>query len=577
MLTKTISIVMSFAVAACVFAADDYEPGPDSTTQPSVPHGEIIKFQFDYSKIFPGTTREVSVYIPAQYKADKPACVWVGQDGVGFRAPTVFDNLIAKNEMPVTIGVFITPGVVKAQDPKTELDRYNRSYEYDGLGDNYARFLLDEVLPEVETKSATDGRPIKLSHDGNDRGIGGSSSGAICAFTVAWEHPEAFSRVFSSIGTYVDLRGGSRYPTLIRKTEPKPIRVFLQDGSNDNNKYGGDWWMANQMMERALTFSGYEVDHVWGDGGHTGKQAAAIFPDAMRFLWKDWPTPVKAGKSQNQMVTEILVDGEGWKLVSEGHGRTEGPAVNPKGEVFFHAGSADSEKNFVIGLDGKVTETDVSVQAFDADGHPHPLPKRPASGSVRESNAPPEFDSPNDLVVAHNGNTYLTDDMAEMGKSTSRVWLIKPGGEKSVVDSGLKFANGVTLSPDQSLLYVSDYLSHWVYSYDIQPDGTLTNKQQYYWLHAPDTSDDAGGDGMCVDVDGRLYVTTRMGIQVCDQAGRVNCILPTPGGRVSAITFGGEKFDTLFATCGDKVFCRKMNVTGKPAWSEPHRPLPPRL
>ena len=173
---------------------------------------------------------------------------------------------------------------------------------------------------------------------GNDRAIGGASSGAICAFTAAWERPDAFTRVFSSIGTYVDLRGGARYPTLIRKFEPKPIRVFLQDGSADNNKYGGDWWMANQMMERALTFSGYEVNHAWGDGGHTHKQADLIFPEAMRYLWKDWPKPVIAGKSQNQMLQEILVDGEGWQLVSEGNGGTDSSIVNPKGEVLFSAG-----------------------------------------------------------------------------------------------------------------------------------------------------------------------------------------------------------------------------------------------
>jgi sugar lactone lactonase YvrE len=148
---------------------------------------------------------------------------------------------------------------------------------------------------------------------------------------------------------------------------------------------------------------------------------------------------------------------------------------------------------------------------------------------------------------------------------------------KEVVDTGLKFANGVTLSPDQSLLYVSDYRSHWVYSYHIKSDGTLTDKQQYYWLHAPDTADDAGGDGMCVDVDGRLYVATRLGVQVCDQAGRVNCILPTPNGKISALTFGGQNFDTLFATCGNKVFKRKMNVKGSPAWSAPQKPAPPRL
>ena len=211
------------------------------------------------------------MYVPAQYTPEKPACVYIGQDGIQFQAPTVFDNLIHKNEMPVTIGVFVMHGRVNAANADSALDRFNRSYEYDGLGDNYARFLLEELLPEVETKKTSDGRAIRLSHSGNDRAIGGLSSGAIAAFTAAWERPAEFSRVFSAIGTYVGLRGGEIYPTLIRRFEPKPIRIFLQDGSNDLNIYAGDWWMENQTMERALTFAGYEVQHVWGDGGHNGK------------------------------------------------------------------------------------------------------------------------------------------------------------------------------------------------------------------------------------------------------------------------------------------------------------------
>jgi len=315
---------------------DNYIPGPDSKPQPGVPKGDVVKFTFDKSKVFPGTTRDYWIYVPRQYTAEKPACVYVGQDGIRFEATTVFDNLIHKGEMPVTIGVFVMPGEVKALDATTALNRFNRSYEYDGLGDAYARFLLDELLPEVETRKTADGRPLRLSHDGNDRAIGGASSGAIAAFTAAWERPDAFTRVFSSIGTYVDLRGGMRYPTLIRKYEPKPFRIFLQDGSNDNNKYGGDWWMANQTMERALTFAGYEVQHVWGDGGHTGKHATAIFPDAMRWLWKDWPNQIRPGQTGNDTLNDVLIPGEGWKLAGEGYKFTEGPAVNARGEVFFN-------------------------------------------------------------------------------------------------------------------------------------------------------------------------------------------------------------------------------------------------
>ncbi len=588
---KTLPRLLAAVLAAFVLlasptrAADNYVPGPDSKPQPGVPKGEILKFSFNRSQIFPGTTRDYWIYVPAQYTPDTPACVYVGQDGIRFEAPTVFDNLIAKKEMPVTIGIFVTPGVVPAANRSAALDRYNRSYEYDGLGDNYARFLLEELLPDVETKKASDGRPIRLSHNGNDRAIGGGSSGAICAFTAAWERPDAFSRVFSAIGTYVGLRGGDRYPILIRKTEPKPIRIFLQDGSNDQNKYGGDWWMSNQTMERALVFAGYEVNHAWGDGGHTGKQATAIFPDAMRWLWKDWPQPVKNGPTGNAMLNDILLPGEGWQLVGDGYKSTEGAAVNAKGEVFFN--DQREGKTYKIGLDGQVSlfnndSKKANGQAFDPAGRLYSVSMKDprvlryeADGRVTVL---AEGIAGNDIVIAHNGNLYFTNPPADLSNEPSKVWLIRSNGEKLVVDTGaVRYTNGITLSPDQSLLYVADYRSHWVYSYVIQPDGTLTDKQRYYSLHVAETDDQSSADGIRVDRDGRLYVATRLGIQVCDQAGRVNAIIPTPNHRISNLVFGGANFDTLFATCGDKVFKRKLKVRGVSGWDEPNKPAPPKL
>ncbi len=182
---STVLIFLILSVSASAQTTDNYQPGPDSKPQVGVPKGELLKLTFDRSKVFPGTTRDYWIYVPAQYSPDKPACVFVCQDGLRYEAPTVFDNLIHKKEMPITIGVFVMPGVVKAADGNAALDRFNRSFEYDGLGDNYARFLLDELLPEVETKKTADGRAIKLSHEGNDRSIGGASSGAIAAFTAA--------------------------------------------------------------------------------------------------------------------------------------------------------------------------------------------------------------------------------------------------------------------------------------------------------------------------------------------------------------------------------------------------------
>jgi sugar lactone lactonase YvrE/enterochelin esterase-like enzyme len=577
------------AAAVCMLlptarAADDYQPGPDSLPQEGVPRGEVLQFKFDQSKIFPGTTRDYWVYIPVQYQPDTPACVYVAQDGVQHNAPVVFDNLIHKKEMPITIGVFVRPGVVKALSPDHGLDRFNRSFEYDGLGDAYVRFLVEELLPDVEKQKASDGRAVRLSRSGNDRAIGGQSSGGICAFTAAWERPNEFSRVFSSIGTFVDLRGGMRYPSLIRKYEPKPIRVFLQDGSADNNRYGGDWWMANQTMERALTFAGYEVEHAWGDGGHTSKHGTAIFPDAMRFLWKDWPMPVGNAQLGNNTLNDLLMAGEGWQLVGEGYRFTEGPAVNSNGEVFFTDGP--NSKTYKVGLDGKVSifiddTKRAGGQHFGPDGRLYtvggPEEKVLAWDNEGKSTVIAEGIAGNDLVVASNGNIYVTHPPPGNANAPSKVWLIKPDGTKQEVDTGLRYANGVTLSPDQSLLYVADHRSHWVYSYVIAPDGTLMHKQRYYWLHIPDTSDSANTDGIRCDRAGRLYVATNLGVQVCDQAGRVNCILPTPNRRLSNLCFGGENFDTLFATCGDKVYKRKLKVKGSNAWAAPMKPAAPRL
>ncbi|MEZ4700023.1 MAG: SMP-30/gluconolactonase/LRE family protein [Rhodothermales bacterium] len=550
---------------------------PPAFAQPAaVPTGTVTQHTFEGSQIFPGTVRDYWVYVPAQYDGSKPAAVYVGQDGIRFNAPTAFDTLIAAGAMPVTVGIFVMHGRVPALSDAAQ-DRFNRSFEYDGLGDNYARFLLDELLPHVEREHG-----LNLSHDGNDRAIGGSSSGAIAAFTVAWERPDAFSRVFSAIGTYVGLRGGNDYPTLIRKYEPKPIRVFLEDGSNDLNIYGGDWWMANQTMERALTFAGYEVNHVWGEGGHNNEHGTEVFADAMRWLWQGWPARVKAGAGSPQL-QDILVPGESWELVSEGYRFTEGPATNRKGEVFFN--DALGNTTYKIGLDGTVSVFLADSQGGDGqrvgpDGRLYA-----AAGRVQQIIAYDDDGAPtvvasgfrgNDLVVRRDGGMYVTNpDWGGTGPST--IWYVSPAGEARVVDTGLRYANGLTFSPDESLLYVADSRTKWVYVFQVLPDGTLANKQRFFHMHVPDTAEDSGVDGLRVDRDGRLYAATRMGIQVADPVGRVNAIIPTPNGRVANITFGGERFDILYAMCGDKVYRRKLKTQGLPAFLPPIKPPAPRL
>ena len=562
--------------------AEKYSVDSASMEWPGVPKGEVLKFTFQHSTIFPGTWREYWIYIPAEYRPDQPACVYVNQDGIQWRAPTVFDNLIYRKEMPVTIGVFINPGRVLAGDTAASLDRFNRSFEYDGLGDAYVRFILEEILPEVERQKASDGRPIHLSKKGNDRAIGGSSSGAICAFTAAWERPAEFSRVFSAIGTYVGLRGGDRYPALIRKYEPKPIRVFLQDGSNDLNIYGGDWWKANETMERALVFAGYEVRHAWGEGGHSGAMGNAIFPDVMRWLWKDWPRPVTAGSSKNQYLSEILIPGENWELVGQGYKFTEGVGVNAAGEVFYQ--DIPNSKTYKVGLDGKVTTLAIDAKrasgtSFGPDGKRYVV-----AGATKQvlrydaneiASVVADSISGNDLVVAGNGNVYVTSP--DGTERPSKLYLIRPNGDKLVVDEGIKFANGAALTPDQTQLYVAESASHWIWIYTILPDGTLTNKQRYGWLQVPDNAENAWPDGLKCDRQGRVYIASRMGIQVMDQTGRVNAILPPPSGQTSNCCFGGADFNILYVSCGDKVYRRKLKVRGANPFEGPYRPGKPHL
>ncbi len=261
---------------------DQYVLGPDSKEQAGVPKGEVTKYSWNESKVFPGTVRDYWVYVPKQYDPAKPACVFVCQDGIGYSAPTVFDNLIAKKEMPVTIGVFILPGQFPAKEGAPA--RSNRSFEYDSLGDAYARFLMQEILPVV-------GQKYNLTKDPAGRCIAGSSSGGSCAFTVAWERPAEFRKVFSAVGSFTNIRGGHAYAYLLRKTEPRPLRVYLQDGANDVDNGAGSWPIANQLMASSLKFMKYDYQFVFGEGVHSARHGNAIFPEAMRWLWRDYPRP----------------------------------------------------------------------------------------------------------------------------------------------------------------------------------------------------------------------------------------------------------------------------------------------
>jgi gluconolactonase len=501
--------------------SDNYALGPDSKGEPT---GKTFSFELTNSKIFPETTRTITVYVPAAYTGDKPACVYVGLDGLGFNAATVFDHLIAQHAMPVTVGIGISPAAVESARPPED-PRFDRSFEFDSRSDRLARFVIEEVLPAVEQHS------IRLSTNPDDRAIGGGSTGAIAAFTVAWERPDAFRRVFSSIGTYVGMRGGEQYYVLVRKTEPKPLRIFMQDGVHDEWPGGpemGDWWMSNLTMNRALEFAGYDVRHVWGTGTHNGAQAAAIFPDAMRWLWRDWPEPIHAAAPGNPVLKSILQPGEDWQIVA---GACAPPlAADPKGELQC----SPSDDAVAFGADGKrYLASDLGMK-------------------VRN------------LTVRNNGDIY--------GVTSDELWLIRSTGEKLKLDEGLKGASGLAVSPDGLWLFVAQSLSRSGLSYRIRSDGTVDAREPFYDFYVPAWADDSGAGAVAMDEDGRAYVATRLGVQVFDRNGRVTAILPLPGNLpATSLCFTG---DLLYVSAGEKLYRRKLNIKGAQPWAAPTK-LPP--
>jgi len=571
-------------------AAEEYPLGPDSQRQAGVPQGAVTHYTWTNSKVYPGTFRDYWVYVPAQYTPDKPACVMVFQDGEGFmkedgraRIPIVFDNLIAKHDMPVTIGILINPGVLKALSPGQK-DRSNRSFEYDTLGDRYARFLLDEILPEVA-------KHYKLSTDPNDRAISGISSGGICSFTVAWNRPYTFRRVLSFVGSFADLRGGDIYPALIRKTEPKPLRVFLQDGNKDLNIFAGDWWLASQAMASALEWVGYDARFVTGDKDHDMEQGGAILPDALRWLWRDYPQPIaKPHPVQDARFGPPILDpASNWEPAPVPHIRpfivvmddeafnwpagtwdsqrvlAAGLAVDAAGNIFFSdllrqsivkvapTGQASTFLEYPRGPSqesrGLMFGTDGLLYACVGD---HIMAYTPrGKGRVVAQGVQCQ-----DLAVAHDGGIYFTDPQHHS------VWHVDGTGRKRDEDLPKFFMarpNGIHLSPDQSLLFVDDPDLRWVWSFQIQADGSLRNEEPFYRLETRDDSSSTGAAGMTVDSLGYLYVATRLGIQVCDQEGRVQTIINSPtAGPLLAVAFGGPDLQDLYVVANDKLFKRHM-------------------
>ena len=444
------------------------------------------------------------------------------------------------------------------------------------VDDRYVRFLVEELLPEVEKR-------WKISANPNDRAIGGASSGAIAAFTAAMLRPDAFRRVLSFIGSYTNLRGGNQWPDLVRKMEPAPLRVFMQDGNHDLNIFAGDWWMANQDMNSALNYRGYEVKFVTGTESHNGKHGGAILPDALRWLWQGWPaeisTPSKKMPEGFADVGNVIDPASGWELVGEGYGFTEGPAVDHEGNVFF----ADVAKNRIYKVDARSGKPAVfredaggtSGLMFGRDGRLYAAQngkKRIVAYAPdgRETVLAENVGS-NDLAVSSSGAIYFTDP------STKSIRRIDSRGHQHAVQRGLRFPNGIRFTADERMLMVTDSATRWVWSFPLQTDGDLGSGEPFYRLELPLSGNgklvNTWADGVTFDSAGSLYVATKSGIQVCDAAGRVFGILRKPSDAdPSNVVFGGTDFHTLYVTAKDKVFRRRLLQKGYLPWAPPQWP-----
>ncbi len=557
---------------------------PDANPKPGVPEGKLTAMPPWKSKVFPGTERDWSVYVPAQYKPDGSAALMIFQDGHDYQnrsgawgVPTVLDNLIAAGEIPPMVAVFINPGHDPAKPRQNPWSSSNRSLEYDGLGPAYSRFLLDEIIPEIE-------KLWPVSKDPERRGLCGASSGGICSFTAAWERPDQFRRVLSTIGSFVNLRGGNSYPYLIRKTERKPLRVFLQDSSGDLDNPFGHWPTANRQMHAALAYMGYDLKFDWQDGfGHNSHRGGAIFPDAMRWLWRSESTTSSQGKTKDDLggdlsLNKLLIDGESWQPLADGFGFADGLSSDTNGNLFandlksggYWRIAPDGAKTKLSDHNGSGAHAAPDGRIIFCSGSRHQVTAmNPATGTteILASNV-----NPNDLAVSSNGFVYFTDT----GKGEV-VSLDLKSKTLATAASGLSGPNGIALSPDGGTLAVSEYTGRFVHAWRVRSNGTLDAGMPVMTLRRPidpagefpfnappPLKPNSGGDGMCSDKEGRWFVTSALGVQVFDPTGRECGLLshPAPGQSIVSATFAGPDRSWLCVAAGNRIVRRKLNATG---------------
>ena len=601
----------------------DYSLGPDSQPQPGVPKGTVTRHVLAPGKYYPGTPHTYQVYLPAQRNESRSLPFMIFLDGSGYagdnvRVPVVLDNLIAKRDLPPMAAIFIDPGVMPALSDEAQ-NRYERIFEYDSLTPRFANFLVEELIPEVSKLSP-------LSSDPNDRGIAGLSTGGVGAFVAAWNRPDQFRRVITWIGSFGNFRGADRLPGLIRRTEPRPIRVFMQTGRQDLVNYAGSWYLENPRMAAALEFAGNDVRIELGEDGHSNRHGASMLPDTLRWLWRAYPQPITTGEAAvpgngrglfaqlvprrelvppppNPAVATAAAQGRGapaagrgggprgavyalispdklWERVGDAYKAVTSPAADKDGNVYF----ADPESGRIYRTDAagavtvfKTVTGGARALRIGPDGRLYaaqPAARRLVSyGSGGDEKIVARNLDANDLALMKSGAIYFVDT------AHKSVGYISPAGQQRIVyERGeIMSPSALTLTPDQAMLLVGDAMDRYQWSFQIAADGSLVNGEPFQRLEMPEEGLFSGVAGLATDTLGYLWATSAMGIQVCEQPGRCTNILNKPefgGAPVGSIAFGGPGRSWLYVTQGGRLFRRETRRTGAAAWELVKPPQP---
>lgn len=562
-----LSVLCALSIVCCHAAG--YSLGPDSQPVAGVPKGTVTRHVLAAGKYFPGTPHNYAVYVPAQYDASKPAAFMVFLDGSGalgdgVRVPVVFDNLIHKKEIPVMIGIFVDPGVLPPVGQAQS--RFERVFEYDSLSDRYSKFLVEELIAEV-------GRKYNLSANPNDRGIYGVSTGAVGALVAAWHRPDQFRRVLSFIGTFVAMKGADGFISQIRRSEAKPLRVFLQAGKNDHiapnqpqgTFYAGSWPINNQVMLEALQFAGYDAKLELGEEAHNMKHGAAILPDALRWLWRGHPAPVEAREpaaldgpdwDSRGKVSSIVRSNQPWEGVYEG---AVDAVAGLNGTVYFAAGGTLYRVANGTAEPFKKGVGTVSALAIGEDGKVYAAVGRKIISYGADTRVIASNVSATGLAVTVKGAVYFVD----AGKRAGRV-----GG--SAVPVEIMAAGGMALSPDDGMAVVTDSGGRFAWSFQIGPEGELRNGEPFYRLEMPEAGWMSGVRSAAFDAIGQVYFASSIGLQMCEANGRVAAILHSPSGVAKGLAFGKSE---LFAATEKGLFRRPVRVTGGVRGKLPRPPL----